>query len=133
MSNDVSLTQSVFKPKKSVALSGTPAGNTALCTVGRSGNDLHYRGYDINDLAALCAFGEVAHLLVQGRPPQATEGVDVTHLVGMKFEEAVDSHGCLWCDGDTLTSNHASCGKRRKPGHRWCPEHYARVYSGRTL
>ena len=42
----------VFKPKKSVALSGTAAGNTALCTVGHSGNDLHYRGYDINDLAA---------------------------------------------------------------------------------
>ncbi len=42
----------VFKPKKSVALSGTPAGNTALCTVGRTGNDLHYRGYDIADLAA---------------------------------------------------------------------------------
>ena len=40
-----------FKPKKSVALSGVPAGNTALCTVGRTGNDLHYRGYDILDIA----------------------------------------------------------------------------------
>jgi 2-methylcitrate synthase len=56
-----------FKPKKSVALSGTPAGETALCTVGRSGNDLHYRGYDIVDLAANCEFEEVAHLLVHGR------------------------------------------------------------------
>ena len=45
-----------FKPKKSVALSGTAAGNTALCTVGRSGNDLHYRGYDIHDLATKSTF-----------------------------------------------------------------------------
>ncbi len=62
-----------FKPKKSVALSGTPAGDTALCTVGHSGNDLHYRGYDIVDLAAHCEFEEVAHLLVQGRLPNAQE------------------------------------------------------------
>lgn len=62
-----------FKPKKSVALSGTPAGNTALCTVGRSGNDLHYRGYDIKDLAANCEFEEVAHLLVHGKLPTAAE------------------------------------------------------------
>jgi 2-methylcitrate synthase len=62
-----------FKPKKSVALSGTPAGNTALCTVGRSGNDLHYRGYDIHDLAERCEFEEVAHLLVHGRLPNAAE------------------------------------------------------------
>ncbi len=57
------------KPKKSVALSGTPAGNTALCTVGRSGNDLHYRGYDIHDLATKSTFEEVAHLLVHGTLP----------------------------------------------------------------
>lgn len=62
-----------FKPKKSVALSGTAAGNTALCTVGRSGNDLHYRGYDINDLAAQCEFEEVAHLLVHGSLPNTRE------------------------------------------------------------
>jgi 2-methylcitrate synthase len=62
-----------FKPKKSVALSGTPAGNTALCTVGRSGNDLHYRGYDIKDLAANCEYEEVAHLLVHGKLPTAAE------------------------------------------------------------
>lgn len=60
------------KPKKSVALSGVAAGNTALCTVGRSGNDLHYRGYDILDLAAHCEFEEVAHLLVHGTLPNAT-------------------------------------------------------------
>jgi 2-methylcitrate synthase len=62
-----------FKPKKSVALSGTPAGNTALCTVGHSGNDLHYRGYDIRDLAAHCGYEEVAHLLVHGKLPNAAE------------------------------------------------------------
>lgn len=53
-----------FKPKKSVALSGVVAGNTALCTVGRTGNDLHYRGYDILDIATQCEFEEIAHLLV---------------------------------------------------------------------
>ncbi len=62
-----------FKTKKSVALSGTPAGNTALCTVGQSGNDLHYRGYDIVDLAADCEFEEVAHLLVHGKLPTRAE------------------------------------------------------------
>jgi 2-methylcitrate synthase len=62
-----------FKPKKSVALSGTPAGNTALCTVGHSGNDLHYRGYDIKDLAARCEYEEVAYLLVHGKLPTAKE------------------------------------------------------------
>ena len=62
-----------FKPKKSVALSGVVAGNTALCSVGRSGNDLHYRGYDILDLAANCEFEEVAHLLVHEKLPTAAE------------------------------------------------------------
>jgi 2-methylcitrate synthase len=62
-----------FKPKKSVALSGTPAGNTALCTVGHTGNDLHYRGYDIKDLARECEFEEVAHLLVHGKLPNRAE------------------------------------------------------------
>ena len=61
------------KPKKSVALSGTAAGNTALCTVGRSGNDLHYRGYDIKDLAERSSFEEVAHLLVHGTLPTASQ------------------------------------------------------------
>jgi 2-methylcitrate synthase len=61
------------KPKKSVALSGTAAGNTALCTVGRSGNDLHYRGYDIKDLAEHAGFEEVAHLLVHGVLPTASQ------------------------------------------------------------
>jgi 2-methylcitrate synthase len=62
-----------FKPKKSVALSGVTAGNTALCTVGRSGNDLHYRGYDILDVADHCEFEEIAHLLVHGKLPTAAE------------------------------------------------------------
>ena len=61
------------KPKKSVALSGVPAGNTALCTVGRSGNDLHYRGYDILDFADEAEFEEIAHLLVHEKLPNATE------------------------------------------------------------
>ncbi|TMG73628.1 MAG: 2-methylcitrate synthase [Betaproteobacteria bacterium] len=61
------------KPKKSVALSGVPAGNTALCTVGRSGNDLHYRGYDILDFADRAEFEEVAYLLVHEKLPAAAE------------------------------------------------------------
>jgi 2-methylcitrate synthase len=61
------------KPKKSVALSGVPAGNTALCTVGRTGNDLHYRGYDILDIAEQCEFEEIAHLLVHGTLPNRAE------------------------------------------------------------
>lgn len=62
-----------FTPKKSVALSGVPAGNTALSTVGQSGNDLHYRGFDILDLAAHCEFEEVAHLLIHGTLPTAPQ------------------------------------------------------------
>ena len=62
-----------FKPKKSVALSGVTAGNTALCTVGKTGNDLHYRGYDILELADQCEFEEVAHLLVHGKLPTRAE------------------------------------------------------------
>jgi len=62
-----------FKPKKSVALSGVTAGNTALCSVGKSGNDLHYRGFDIADLAAHCEFEEVAHLLIHDTLPTAAQ------------------------------------------------------------
>ncbi len=65
--------QTAPKPKKSVALSGVAAGNTAVCTVGRSGNDLHYRGYDIADLAANASFEEVAYLLVHEHLPTAAE------------------------------------------------------------
>ena len=61
------------KPKKSVALSGTAAGNTAICTVGRTGNDLHYRGYDILDFAEKAEFEEIAHLIVHGKLPNASE------------------------------------------------------------
>ncbi|MDQ7988527.1 MAG: 2-methylcitrate synthase [Candidatus Dactylopiibacterium sp.] len=61
------------KPKKSVALSGVTAGNTALCTVGRSGNDLHYRGYDILDVAEATEFEEIAHLLIHGKLPTVAE------------------------------------------------------------
>jgi 2-methylcitrate synthase len=70
---EVDLFPTAFKLKKSVALSGTPAGNTAICTVGRSGNDLHYRGYDIGDLASHCEFEEIAYLLIHGKLPNAVE------------------------------------------------------------
>jgi len=72
MSNEVA---APVKPasKKSVALSGIVAGNTALCTVGRTGNDLHYRGYDILDVAETCEFEEIAHLLVHGSLPTRGE------------------------------------------------------------
>jgi len=75
------------KPKKSVALSGVPAGNTALCTVGRTGNDLHYRGYDILDLAEACEFEEIAYLLVHGKLPNQAElgsyKTNLKHLRGL--------------------------------------------------
>lgn len=71
--NDAADAPTGFKPKKSVALSGVAAGNTALCTVGRTGNDLHYRGYDILDVADACEFEEIAHLLVHGWLPNAAE------------------------------------------------------------
>jgi len=61
------------KPKKSVALSGVAAGNTALCTVGRTGNDLHYRGYDILDFADKAEFEEIAYLLVHEKLPTRSE------------------------------------------------------------
>src|SRR5450830_927882 len=66
--NDITL-----KPKKSVALSGVAAGNTALCSVGKTGNDLHYRGYDILDVADSCEFEEIAFLLVHGKLPTSAE------------------------------------------------------------
>lgn len=62
-----------LKPKKSVALSGVAAGTTELCTVGRTGNDLNYRGYDILDIAERCEFEEIAHLLLHGKLPNAAE------------------------------------------------------------
>jgi len=65
------MSESAPRPKKSVALSGVVAGNTARCTVGRTGNDLHYRGYDILDVAEHCEFEEIAHLLVHGALPDA--------------------------------------------------------------
>ncbi|MEK9495980.1 2-methylcitrate synthase [Photorhabdus sp. P32] len=74
MSEQNSMTElTTFKPKKSVDLSGISAGNTALCTVGKTGNDLHYRGYDILDLATQCEFEEVAYLLVHEKLPSRAE------------------------------------------------------------
>jgi 2-methylcitrate synthase len=65
--------QALPKAKKSVALSGTVAGNTAICTVGRTGNDLHYRGYDILDFADRAEFEEIAYLLIHGHLPDQAE------------------------------------------------------------
>jgi 2-methylcitrate synthase len=75
VTSNVAATQAAAKPKtkKSVALSGVIAGNTALCTVGRTGNDLHYRGYDILDFADVCEFEEIAHLLIHGKLPNKAE------------------------------------------------------------
>jgi len=85
MSDAAASVPPAFKPKKSVALSGVPAGNTALCTVGRNGNDLHYRGYDILDLAAHCEFEEVAYLLLYGKLPTAAELAHYKqHLRGLR-------------------------------------------------
>jgi 2-methylcitrate synthase len=72
-SNSEAQIPGAFKPKKSVALSGVVAGNTALCTVGRTGNDLHYRGYDILDIATQCEFEEIAYLLVHEKLPNAAQ------------------------------------------------------------
>jgi 2-methylcitrate synthase len=71
--SDPAAPASGFKPKKSVALSGVVAGNTAICTVGRSGNDLHYRGYDILDISETCEFEEIAHLLIHEKLPNHAE------------------------------------------------------------
>jgi 2-methylcitrate synthase len=73
MTTSPELAPNAPKPKKSVALSGVAAGNTALCTVGRTGNDLAYRGYDILDLAETCEFEEIAYLLVHGKLPTLAE------------------------------------------------------------
>src|ERR1700761_8732788 len=70
---EATVTRTNAPVKKSVALSGVVAGNTALYTVGRTGNDLHYRGYDILDVAETCEFEEIAHLLVHGTLPTAAE------------------------------------------------------------
>ena len=73
MSDPASSPASEFKPKKSVALSGVIAGNTAICTVGHTGNDLHYRGYDIAEIAAHATYEEVAYLLIHERLPSTAE------------------------------------------------------------
>ena len=83
------------KPKKSVALSGIVAGNTALCTVGRSGNDLHYRGYDILDFADQAEFEEVAYLLVHEKLPNRAE-LDKykSRLKSLRGLPKADPHRC---------------------------------------
>lgn len=71
-----------FRPKGSVLLSGTPAGNTSLCSVGRTGNDLHYRGYDIADLARYCEFEEIAYLLLHEKLPNSQELLEYKQKLG---------------------------------------------------
>ncbi|MFN7204477.1 MAG: 2-methylcitrate synthase [Burkholderiales bacterium] len=80
------MTETVLpKVKKSVALSGVVAGNTALCSVGRTGNDLHYRGYDILDIAGECEFEEIAHLLIHEKLPTRAELIAYkTRLASMR-------------------------------------------------
>src|ERR1700755_3146576 len=73
------MSETAPKAKKSVALSGVAAGNTALCTVGRTGNDLHYRGYDILDMADDAEFEEIAYLLVHGKLPSQAELTGYKH------------------------------------------------------
>ena len=83
--SETSNVPTALKPKKSVALSGVVAGNTALCTVGRTGNDLHYRGYDILDVADVCEFEEIAYLLVHEKLPTRAElKAYKTKLQGMR-------------------------------------------------
>jgi 2-methylcitrate synthase len=70
---EATVPQPPAKGKKSVALSGVTAGNTALCSVGRTGNDLHYRGYDILEVAESCDFEEIAYLLIHGKLPNKAQ------------------------------------------------------------
>jgi 2-methylcitrate synthase len=71
--SDIVQNSSEARTKKSVALSGVVAGNTAICSVGKSGNDLHYRGYDILDVAEICEFEEIAYLLIHEKLPTLAE------------------------------------------------------------
>ena len=107
MSKDVNAAPEAFKPKKSVALSGTPAGSTALCTVGHSGNDLHYRGYDIKDLAAHCEFEEVA--LSAG----AWQAAQCSRTCGVQGQPAATAQfaGGSEAGAGTAACHHASDGR----------------------
>ena len=110
-----------FKPKKSVALSGVTAGNTALCTVGRSGNDLHYRGYDILEVAETCEFEEIAYLLIHGKLPNSRRA---RRLQGEAQESARHS-GAGARRARAAAAGHASHGRACAPARRrWaacCP------------
>src|SRR6266566_4988199 len=91
----------VPKPKKSVALSGVVAANTAICTVGRTGNDLHYRGYDILEIAEVCEFEEIAYLLIHERLPASSHPMDV-------LRTGVSALGCTLPEPD----EHSAPGAR---------------------
>ena len=133
-------------PKKSVALSGVPAGNTALCTVGRSGNDLHYRGYDILEIATRCKFEEVAYLLIHGKLPNHAELAayraklkTLRGAAGRCAAGARSAAGGLSSDG-RLAHRGVGAGlraagerrpqRRRRPGHRRSADRLARLDAG---
>ena len=119
-----------FKPKKSVALSGVTAGNTALCTVGRTGNDLHYRGYDILELARACEFEEIAYLLVHEKlPTQAELTAYKTKLKSLRGLPA-NVKLALECDAGFRTSDgrdaHRRVGARHGAAREGRPQHAGR-------
>ena len=113
------------KAKKSVALSGVTAGNTALCTVGRTGNDLHYRGYDILDVATTCEFEEIAYLLVHGKLPNQAElkgyKAKLKSLRGLPLSMTRDNKSVLACNLSFLSSE----GERLRAGMQWLLERFA--------
>ncbi len=122
-----------FKPKKSVALSGVTAGNTALCTVGKTGNDLHYRGYDILELADQCEFEEVAHLLVHGKLPTRAElkgyKAKLKALRGLpaNVKAALEQLPASSHPMDVMRTGVSGAGLhpagKRRPQHRWRTRH----------
>ncbi|ENM5935112.1 2-methylcitrate synthase [Vibrio mimicus] len=76
---------SAAKELGGAGLRGQSAGSTALCTVGKTGTGLTYRGYDITDLAHHAQFEEVAHLLLVGHlPTQAELDQYKTRLIGLR-------------------------------------------------
>jgi 2-methylcitrate synthase len=121
----------IFKPKKSVALSGVTAGNTALCTVGRSGNDLHYRGYDILEVAETCEFEEIG---LSTDPRQAPERARARRLQG----EAEDLRGIPAPVRAILEQLHrrlipwTSCARARRRSDVFCPRPMITTLRGRA-
>src|SRR6202049_5181203 len=111
-------------PKKSVALSGVVAGNTALCTVGRTGNDLHYRGYDILDIADVCEFEEIAHVLVHEKMPTTAElaaykaGLKALRAVAQAIREILERIPAAAHPMDVMRTAVSALGTVEAEGHR---------------